>query len=136
MKKNKQNYNLKPLKVTDFVMYCLLCGKSLINMGGFYVHPEHNCSEEDGVRLVKKDDGSFEKFQEKYPCDRKDFESTVEKYTRDVNEILESYRVTLALNEELQKTHKQLLKEYAELNMKYDKQIHIRFWNWLRGVFK
>jgi len=75
-------------KITDYLTYCIECDEPLINLGEFYLHPDNNCVEGDGCKILIHHQGNFKEFQDKHGKPKKRTHEIVEELIEDYNAVL------------------------------------------------
>jgi len=118
---------MKKIKEIDYFTFCEGCGEPLLKIGLTVVHPEGDCSEADGVKILIQHKEIFNEFQAKYPLPKGD----LRKLIRDYNKLVDTVEDNEALREELSV----LAIDNANWAMLYDKVWSVRFMKWLKDIF-
>lgn len=75
---------------SDYIERCIECGEDLIKVGHWVIHPDNQCSEDDGVKTVIQHRKQFDKFQAKYNTP----EGKVVKLIKEYNKLVDLYENT------------------------------------------
>ena len=116
---------MNKVKETDYFTFCTECGEPLLKIGLNLIHPEGDCSEADGVKVLIQHRNVFNEFQAKYPLPKED----LRKLIRDYNKLVDLENE----NEELKDELSVLATDNANLSMLYDKRWSVRFMKWINS---
>lgn len=77
---------MNKIKETDYITFCKICKKPLIVMGKELIHPEGDCKEEDGTKILIQYRRKFEKFQKKYKTPKENIRGLIKGYNNLIEE--------------------------------------------------
>ena len=119
---------MNKIKETDYFTFCTECGEPLLKIGLTMIHPEGDCGEADGVKILIQHRDVFNAFQAKYSLPKED----LRKLVRDYNKLVDYEKDNGELNEELSI----LAIDNANWAMLYEKIWTVRFTKWLKDLFQ
>lgn len=120
-----KNYNLE-----DYIKYCQLCQAPLINMGGFWVHPNLECAKDDGIRLVTQEP-AFQAWKEEMGEPPRSDAEIIGELVGNLNSLKKNLEKIKKKEKELrirETVYKDIASELRTLEEKW----FVRFYKWLK----
>jgi len=77
---------MNKIKETDYITFCKICKKPLIVIGKELMHPDGECREEDGTKVLIQYRRKFENFQKKYKAPKENIKGLIKGYNNLIEE--------------------------------------------------